>query len=339
MSGPVVKLLMRRLLTVIPTLIMVSLLLFCVLRLLPVDAAAMSLPPNATNDEIAAMRIEMGLDLPLIQQYGIWFGDMIQGDFGTSIHFRTAVSTLVLDTLPATIELAVMAMGFATVFGVLGGLWLFYARGGAVEVGLDLGSVALLSIPEFLWALFFMLLFGVSLDLLPFIGRLGSGVARPETITGFLLIDSLLSGNMATFMDALRHMILPSVALGLSAAPPIMRILRSSLMDVYQEDYIHQARQRGISEGRILIRHALKNAFLPTLSLMGVQFGFLFGGTLLVEIIFSYPGMGNLMVDAIRNADLPIIQTVGLTYCVMVLLISIVVDVLYLVLNPKLREA
>lgn len=339
MSGPVVKLLMRRLLTVIPTLILVSLLLFCVLRLLPVDAAAMSLPPNATNDEIAAMRVEMGLDLPLIQQYGIWFGDMIRGDFGTSIHFRTAVSTLVLDTLPATIELAVMAMGFATVFGVLGGLWLFYARGGVVEVGLDLGSVALLSIPEFLWALFFMLLFGVSLDLLPFIGRLGAGVARPETITGFLLIDSLLSGNMATFMDALRHMILPSVALGLSAAPPIMRILRSSLMDVYQEDYIHQARQRGISEGRILTRHALKNAFLPTLSLMGVQFGFLFGGTLLVEIIFSYPGMGNLMVDAIRNADLPIIQTVGLTYCVMVLLISIVVDVLYLVLNPKLREA
>lgn len=339
MSGPVAKLLMRRLLTVIPTLILVSLLLFCILRLLPVDPAAMSLPPNATNAEIEAMRIEMGLDLPLIQQYGIWFNNMLHGDFGSSIHFRTAVSKLVLDTLPATIELALMAMVFATLFGVLGGLWLFYTRGGAVETALDLGTVALLSIPEFLWGLFFMLLFGVSLDLLPFIGRLGSGIERPETITGFLMLDALLAGRIGTFIDALRHMILPSVALGLSAAPPIMRILRSSLMDVYQEDYIHQARQRGISEGRILVRHALKNAFLPTLSLMGVQFGFLFGGTLLVEIIFSYPGMGNLMVDAIRNADLPIIQTVGLTYCVMVLLISMVVDVLYLVLNPKLREA
>ncbi|MDK3017063.1 ABC transporter permease [Pseudodonghicola flavimaris] len=339
MSGPVMKLLLRRLLTLIPTLILVSLLLFCILRMLPVDPAAMSLPPNATNAEIEAMRIEMGLDKPLIQQYGIWFGNIIHGDFGASIHYRTAVSKLVLDTLPATIELALAAMVFATLFGVLGGLWLFYTRGGVVESVLDLGTVALLSIPEFLWGLFFMLLFGVSLDLLPFIGRLGAGVDRPETITGFLLIDSLLAGSPLTFLDAIRHMILPSVALGLSAAPPIMRILRSTLMDVYQEDYIHQARQRGISEGRILIFHALKNAFLPTLSLMGVQFGFLFGGTLLVEIIYSYPGMGNLMVDAIRNADLPIIQTVGLTYCVMVLLISMVVDVLYLVLNPKLREA
>ncbi|WP_417672881.1 ABC transporter permease [Pseudodonghicola sp.] len=339
MSGPVMKLLMRRLLTLIPTLILVSLLLFCILRLLPVDPAAMSLPPNATNAEIEAMRLEMGLDKPLIQQYGIWFADMLHGDFGRSIHYRTPVSRLVLDTLPATIELALMAMVFGTLFGVLGGLWLFHSRGGVVEGALDLGTVALLSIPEFLWGLFFMLLFGVSLDLLPFIGRLGSDVPRPETITGFLLIDSLLSGSLPTFLDALKHMILPSVALGLSAAPPIMRILRSSLMEAYQEDYIHQARQRGISEGRILVFHALKNAFLPTLSLMGVQFGFLFGGTLLVEIIYSYPGMGNLMVDAIRNADLPIIQTVGLTYCVMVLLISMAVDVLYLVLNPKLREA
>ena len=132
-------------------------------------------------------------------------------------------------------------------------------------------------------------------------------------------------------------MILPCFALGISFSPSIMRVLRSSLLDVYQDDYIQQARLRGLSERRILIRHALKNAILPTLSLMGVQFGFLFGGTLLVEVIYSYPGMGNLMVDAIRNADLPIIQTVGLTYCIVVLIISIAVDSLYLILNPKLR--
>ncbi len=134
-------------------------------------------------------------------------------------------------------------------------------------------------------------------------------------------------------------MILPCAALGIAFSPTIMRVLRSSLLDVYQEDYIHQARLRGLSERRILLRHALKNAILPTLSLMGVQFGFLFGGTLLVEVIYSYPGLGNLMVDAVRNADLPIIQAVGLTYCVVVLIINTVVDSLYLILNPKLRIA
>jgi peptide/nickel transport system permease protein len=139
------------------------------------------------------------------------------------------------------------------------------------------------------------------------------------------------------FRDALAHMVLPSLALGIAFSPAIMRVLRSSLIDVYQVEYIGLARLRGLSERRILVRHALKNAILPTLSLMGVQFGFLFGGTLLVEVIYSYPGLGNLMVDAVRNADLPIIQAVGLTYCVVVLLINTAVDGLYLVLNPRLR--
>jgi peptide/nickel transport system permease protein len=134
-------------------------------------------------------------------------------------------------------------------------------------------------------------------------------------------------------------MILPSLELGIAFSPTIMRVLRSSLIEVYQEDYIHQARLRGLAERRILTHHALKNAILPTLSLMGVQFGFLFGGTLLIEVIYSYPGLGNLMVDAVRNADLPIIQAVGLTYCVVVLAINTVVDSFYVILNPRLRIA
>src|SRR5262249_13836077 len=138
--------------------------------------------------------------------------------------------------------------------------------------------------------------------------------------------------------SALAHMILPAFALGLAFSPTIMRVLRSSLLDVYQEEYIAQARLRGVPERRILTRHALKNAILPTLSLMGVQFGFLFGGTLLVEVIYSYPGLGNLMVDAVRNADLPIIQAVGLTYCIVVLVVNTAVDGLQLVLDPRLRR-
>jgi peptide/nickel transport system permease protein len=215
---------------------------------------------------------------------------------------------------------------------------LFYARDTTAEPAIDFGSIVLLSIPEFLWGLFFILLFGVALGVLPFTGRLSPEFQRPM-VTGFLLLDALLTGQLNMFWDAVKHMILPAFALGLAFSPTIMRVLRSSLLDVYHEDYIQQARLRGVSERHVLLGHALKNAILPTLSLMGVQFGFLFGGTLLVEVIYSYPGLGNLMVDAVRNADLPIIQAVGLTYCVVVLVINTVVDALYLVLNPKLRIA
>jgi peptide/nickel transport system permease protein len=326
----------RRLLVAVPILLVVSVLLFTALRVLPVDPAAMSMPPNATRDEIETARWQMGLDRPLPEQYAIWLGRAVHGDFGRSIHLRRDVFPLVAETLPATIELTVAAMLVAAALGLAGGLVLFSLRDRAVETVAETGTTLLMSIPEFLWALLFIFVFGVALQAMPFTGRLDPGLQRP-VVTGFLLIDALIVGRVDVWLSALRHMVLPAVALGLAFAPPVMRVLRSSLLDIYHEDYIRQARLRGIGETRILLRHALKNAILPTLTLMGVQFGFLFGGSLLVEVIYSYPGMGNLMVDAVRNADLPIIQLVGLTYCVVVLLINSVVDGLYLVLNPRLR--
>ena len=326
----------RRLLVAVPILLVVSVLLFTALRVLPVDPAAMSMPPNATRDEIEAARRQMGLDRPLPEQYAIWLGRAVHGDFGRSIHLRRRVLSLVAETLPATIELTVSAMLIASVLGLAGGLLLFSLRDRALETVAETGTTLLMSIPEFLWALLFIFTFGVALQVLPFTGRLDPGIERP-VITGFLLLDAIIVRRPDVLLSALQHMVLPATALGLAFAPPIMRVLRSSLLDIYHEDYIRQARLRGVGEARILLRHALKNAILPTLTLMGVQFGFLFGGSLLVEVIYSYPGMGNLMVDAVRNADLPIIQLVGLTYCVVVLLINSVVDGLYLVLNPKLR--
>jgi ABC-type dipeptide/oligopeptide/nickel transport system permease component len=336
MIGTVFPLVGRRLLASVLILLAVSVLLFFVLHVLPVDPAAMSLPPTATIADIEAMRREMGLDQPLAQQYWIWLSQVLHGDFGSSIHIRRGVLGLVVSTLPATIELALLSMIIAAVLGIAGGLLLFHVRGTAQEPLVDFVSILLLSIPEFLWALFFILIFGVALQWLPFTGRLDPNLRLPSG-SGFLLVDALLAGRPDIFWSAMRHMILPSLALGIAFSPTIMRVMRSSLIDVYQEDFIHLARLRGLTERRILLRHALKNAILPTVSLMGVQFGFLFGGTLLVEVIFSYPGLGNLMVDAVRNADLPIIQAVGLAYCVMVLIINTVVDSLYLVLNPKLR--
>lgn len=336
MIAGILPLIGRRLLVSVLILLIVSFLLFAVLHVLPVDPAAMSLPPTATLAEIETMRREMGLDLPLPQQYLIWLSHVLHGDFGASIHYRRGVLGLVAATLPATIELAVLSMIVAAVLGLAGGLVLFHVRGTAREPVVDFGSIILLSIPEFLWGLFFILIFGVALQWLPFTGRLDPEFAMPRGAR-FLLFDELISGRLDIFWSALKHMILPCLALGIAFSPAIMRVLRSGLIDVYQEDYIHMARLRGLTERRILLRHALKNAVLPTLSLMGVQFGFLFGGTLLIEVIFSYPGLGNLMVDAVRNADLPIIQAVGLAYCVVVLIINTVVDSLYLVLNPKLR--
>ena len=336
MVAIVVKLIARRLLAAIPILLVVSALLFCVLRLLPVDPAAMSLPPNATIEEVEAKRREMGLDKPLPQQYLIWLADALHGDFGRSIALRREAGSLVAATLPATIQLALCAMVIAGILGVGGGLLLFHVRGTLLEPVADLVSVLLLSIPEFLWGLILLFVFGVALQLLPFTGEVSPGLPIPH-VTGFLLLDSLLVGRLDVFLSACSHLILPAVALGLAFSPTIMRVLRSSLFDIYHEDYIAQARLRGLSESRILLRHALKNASLPTLTLAGVQFGILFSGTLLVEVIYSYPGMGNLMVDAVRNADLPLIQAIGLTYCVVVLIVNTMVDGLYVVLNPKLR--
>jgi peptide/nickel transport system permease protein len=336
MIATVFSLIARRLLAAIPILLVVSALLFCVLRLLPVDPAAMSLPPTATIAEIDAQRREMGLDRPLPEQYLIWLNDALHGNVGRSIHFGRDAAAMVAATLPATIELAVCAMLIAAILGLGGGLLLFQLRGTVLEPVLDMASILLLSIPEFLWGLILLFVFGVLLGALPFTGRVAPGLPQPHA-TGFLLLDALLAGRMDVFWSACRHLILPAFALGLAFSPAIMRVLRSSLFDVYHEDYIQQARLRGLTEGRILIGHALKNAALPTLTLAGVQFGILFSGTLLVEVIYSYPGMGNLMVDAVRNADLPLIQAIGLTYCVVVLIINTIVDSLYLVLNPKLR--
>jgi peptide/nickel transport system permease protein len=243
---------------------------------------------------------------------------------------------LVAATLPATIELAGAAMVIAAFLGLGGGLLLFHVRGTLFEPIADFASILLLSIPEFLWGLILLFVFGVVLRALPFTGAVAPGLPLPH-ITGFLLLDALIVGRFDVFLSACQHLILPAFALGLAFSPAIMRVLRSSLFDVYHEDYIVQARLRGISEGQILLGHAFKNAALPTLTLAGVQFGILFSGTLLVEVIYSYPGMGNLMVDAVRNADLPLIQAIGLTYCVMVLVINTAVDSLYVVLNPKLR--
>jgi ABC-type dipeptide/oligopeptide/nickel transport system permease component len=333
------QLLFRRVLLAIPMLICVSAVVFGILRLLPADPVTMSLPPGATAEDYERLRQAFGFDRSVPEQYLIWLGKLARGDFGGSIFFRRPVSELVATALPATLELVAAGMLLGVVLGVGGGIAMFALRGRFAEPVLDGATTVMMAIPEFLWAILLILFVGVSLQLLPFIGRLGPDIPMPVSRTGFLLIDSLVGGRFDALRSALVHMILPSVALAIGLAPLVMRVLRSSLLDTTQDDYINQARLRGVCEMRILLRHALPNAALPTISLIGVQGGFMFGGTVLVEMIFAYPGLGALMVDAVRNHDLPVIQAVALLYCVLVLAINALVDVAYLAVNPRLRLA
>jgi ABC-type dipeptide/oligopeptide/nickel transport system permease component len=339
MTYVALQLLLRRLLLAIPILLCVSALVFVILRLLPADPISMSLPPGATAQDFERLRRDFGLDRPLPVQYFIWLGKLLGGDFGVSIFFRRGVAELIAKALPATIELVTLGLLLGIGLGIAGGLLMFAWRGSTGEQVLDLSTTVLMAIPEFLWAILLILLLGVALPLLPFIGRLDPGLVLPPTQTGFLIVDSLIAGRFDALRSVLTHMILPGIALAIGLAPLVMRVLRSSLFETIHEDYIMQARLRGIAERAIIMRHALKNAALPTISLIGVQGGFMFGGTILVEMIFAYPGLGNLMVDAVRNHDLPVIQAVALVYCMLVLAINAIVDVVYLAANPRLRPA
>lgn len=333
------QLLVRRLLLAIPILLCVSALVFVILRLLPADPVAMSLPPGASAADYEKLKQAFGLDRSLPEQYLIWLSRLLSGDFGGSIFFRRPVGELVARALPATLELVTVSLALGILTGVAGGIGMFALRGRIGEHVLDVATTVMMAIPEFLWALLLILMLGVGLKWLPFIGRLSPDLELPRALTGFLLLDSLLAGQPATFWSALVHLALPATALAIGLAPLVMRVLRSSLFETIQDDYVTQARLRGIPERQIIVRHALPNAALPTLSLIGVQGGFMFGGTVLVEMIFAYPGLGNLMIDAVRNHDLPLIQAVALVYCVLVLAINALVDVAYLAVNPRLRLA
>jgi dipeptide transport system permease protein len=327
---------LHRAATVAVQLLAVSIIVFVVLRAIPADPLAMMLPPNATYEDAERMRQAFGLDRSIPEQYLIWIGQALRGDLGASIQSRIPVTQLILAALPTTIELVICALIVGISVGIALGLLTFWGRGTILErVGETVASLAQ-SIPEFLWGILLILLFGLWLQALPFIGPIDARMLVPSR-TGFLLVDTLLAGRLDAFGSRLFHLILPTLAIALIKIPLIMRLLRSSLVEVYTEDYINSARLRGVSETRILFRHALRNASIPTVTLIGVQAAHMFGGTLLIEAIYSLPGLGNLMIGAIRTHDLPLIQGITLTYCAVVLLLNSVVDLTYLWLNPRLR--
>jgi ABC-type dipeptide/oligopeptide/nickel transport system permease component len=327
----------RRLVLIPPTLFGVCIIVFVLLRVVPGDPIAMMIPPGATPVDINRLRAFYGLDQPILQQFITWFGQALSGNFGRSISLHQNVFELVLARLPATLELSLLATLIATALGVMVALTGVYVRGRRLEWVIDGGIGVFLAIPDFLWALILLLLFGVLIPLLPISGRIDPQLDVAFQ-TNFYLLESLLTGRLDVAIALLQHMILPAVALALPFAALVARLLKASLAEAEDQDYAQIARARGFSRPAILLREVFPNALIPTVALGGVQVTLLLGGTVLVERIFSYEGIGNMAIDAVINRDFPLIQGLILTFAVLFIALNLAVDLVVRLLDPRLRH-
>jgi len=320
------------------TLAGVAVVVFVLLRVVPGDPVAMMISPGASPADIAALKAHYGLDAPLLTQFWIWIKGVVTGDFGTSITLHRSVTEVLASRLPATLELAVLALLAAVLLGgsvAIAGTLMRRTIGETIIDGLN--SI-LLAVPDFIWALALVLLFAVAMPVLPLTGRLNPDLAEGFA-TKFYLTESIVTGRFAVAGDIVSHMIMPTLALALPLAAVIVRLLKQSLKEAMLQDYVLLARIKGFRELRLVLQEALRNAVGPTLALTGVQFTFLIGGTVIVERIFAYPGIGNLAIDAVINRDFPLIQGLVLLFGLIFILINIGVDLTVAALNPRLRHA
>lgn len=342
---------LKRLLSVIPTLIGVTLIIFLFQRLIPGDPAVAMLGEHATEENVARIREQFGLNRPAFldrdalaegdlegffdSQYTRYFGRLIRFDLGESIRSRIPVASTLRERFPATLELSLLSMTIALLIGIPLGIASASRRNTALDGVTMVGSLIGVSMPIFWLGIMEIMLFSVLLQWLPSGGRLTTGV-QIESITNLLLLDSLLTGNFEGFIAALRHIILPAVALATIPTAIITRMTRSSMLDVLQEDYIRTASAKGLSERVVLFRHALKNAFLPVITIIGIQAGTLLAGAVLTETIFSWPGIGKWVYDSILGRDYPIVQAVTLLIAIIFLFVNLLVDLSYAILDPRI---
>jgi len=286
---------------------------------------------------IAAARARWGLDRSLPEQYLIYVGNLLTGDFGTSLRTKQGVGLDLLQRLPATLELVVAAMLVGSLVGVTLGVVAAHFRDRAADHFARLFALIGSSLPVFWSGLILLFVFWYTLGILPGPGRLDTRSAAPPYVTGFYTIDSLVAGNLAVFMESISHLILPACVLGWAVMGIISRLVRASMLDVLNQDYILAARAKGASEPRVLVNHALRNALIPTLTIVGFSFAYLITGAVLSEAIFSWPGMGSYAVDAARNLDYPAIMGVTIVGGTAFLLTNLVTDIAYAFVDPRIR--
>ncbi len=331
------RILLNRLLLAAVTLAGVAVIVFVLVRVVPGDPVAMMIAPGASGADILALRARYGLDLPLFQQFTVWIKGIVAADFGTSFSLRQDVVSLVLGRLPATLELAGLALFIAVILGLEIAVLATLSSGTWFETLLQNINGLALAVPDFIWALLFVLVLGVLWPVLPVSGRVDP---RPDLglATDFYLLESLVTGRFGLAGHLFTHMLMPAMALALPLSAIITRVMMGTLKEAMLQDYVLLARIKGFSKLRIVLQEAMRNALVPVLSLTGVQFTFLVGGTVIVERIFSYPGIGNMAIDAVINRDLPLIQGLILTFALLFILINLAVDMLTTLLNPRLRH-
>jgi peptide/nickel transport system permease protein len=305
-------------------------------RAIPGDPAQIMLGQQATQEQVAQLRENMGLDKPIFVQYGLFLKDALRGDLGDSTVTGRPVTTELLVRFPATLELTAFAMLIAILVGVPVGVISAVRQYSLLDKSTSVLALTGISMPIFWLAMILVVIFGVNLELLPFPGRLDptTGITA---ITGLVLVDSLLTLNFAGFWDGLLHLIMPAVALGTIPMAVIMRMTRSSMLEVMHEDYVRTARAKGVVPWRVVSKHALRNAMLPTITVIGLQAGLLMGGAIITETIFSWPGIGLYAYESVSSRDYASIQGVVLYGALLFVLINLLVDVLYAILDPRVR--
>jgi peptide/nickel transport system permease protein len=327
----------RRLLLLIPVIVGLTIIMFAIARLLPGDPVALAAGPNATKAEIAALAAEYGMDKPIWVQYANYVSGIVHGDLGTSLLTRRPVAADIAAYLPATLELVFAAMLIAVVVGIPLGLLTAVWRNRWPDYLAQVAAIGAISMPRFFLGLLLQLCFAMWLMWLPLGGRLPIVVIPPPSITGLLTIDSLLAGNWTAFTMALRHLTMPAIAMSLSPLATIMRMMRSSTIEVMQQDYVMTARALGLPSRKIITKYVARNAVSATLTVIGLYFGWLLGGTVLVETVFDWPGLGLYATKAIVSQDMMPVIGVALVIGLLFVFANLVIDVLYGVINPKVR--
>ncbi len=326
----------KRLLWAIPTLLGVSLLVFSMVHMAPGDPALVMLGEHASAQSVAELREQLGLDKPLYEQYIMFVSNAVQGDFGISMASGEPVIDEFMERFPATVELAVFAMFFAVIAGLFAGIISAVKRYSIFDYAAMSTALAGVSMPVFWLGLMLIYFFSVELAWLPVSGRLGYEFDI-EGPTGLYLVDSLLVKDYDAFWDAFKHLILPAIALGTIPMAIVARMTRASMIEVMKEEYIRTARAKGCSRMQVIMVHALKNALLPVLTVIGLMVGTLFAGAILTETTFSWPGIGKWLINAVNQRDFPIIQSTTLIIASMFVIVNLIVDVLYAVVNPRIR--
>jgi ABC-type dipeptide/oligopeptide/nickel transport system permease component len=326
----------QRLAGTIPVLLLISLLVFLLIHAAPGDPTLLLLGEETNAAEVARAKERWGLDQPLHIQYLKFVKSAAAGDFGKSFKYADSVTSVIKTRVPATIELAIFAIVIATVLAIPLGVWAGARPNSWIDnLGTTFGLFGI-SMPSFWLAIMLILLLAGVLNLLPTSGRSTYGIAGPEQ-TGFYIYDSIMQKNWLAVWDALTHIFLPAVALGVNMLGILMRVTRSSILDVMNEEYVVTARAKGLAENKVVWRHVTRNALIPVITVVGLELGTLLSGSIIVETVFAWPGSGSLLITALNARDYPLVTGLVMTYTVAFVTINLIIDGLYAVVDPRIR--